>query len=148
MACKLFSALCQSVNRLNLCVHYVGRGGWIELNWIYLHSVDPVQANTIGYGTSQDVRIETTQHMMVGLNWNWQAGGTWANEGTALAHAWKNCGKPWRTTAKIADILAKCKMTASRMQVQSITVRQVPTITYEYIQNCLKHLKHIHRFTI
>jgi hypothetical protein len=26
---------------------------WIELNWIYLHSVDPVQANTIGYGTSQ-----------------------------------------------------------------------------------------------
>jgi hypothetical protein len=26
---------------------------WIELNWIYIHSVNPVQADTIGYGTSQ-----------------------------------------------------------------------------------------------
>jgi hypothetical protein len=32
---------------------FFGSGARFELNWIYLHSVNPAQADTIGYGTSQ-----------------------------------------------------------------------------------------------
>jgi hypothetical protein len=51
---SLGNVLFHAVGYILLCLEVsIIELNWIELNWIYLHSVNPVQADTIGYGTSQ-----------------------------------------------------------------------------------------------
>jgi hypothetical protein len=61
--CHLQSCCCEKLKSHIVCVCV-----YIELNWIYLHSINPKQVNTFGYRTSQHIYIYTHTHIYIHIH--------------------------------------------------------------------------------